>query len=166
MRIFLIGFMGSGKSTIGRKLSEALDCPFVDLDEFIEKYAGKTISELFAISQTHFRYLEYNALQKVIELHPGAVIALGGGTPCYFNNMTRILGSGKSLYLRVSPEVLLDRLKEDATRPLLQDKTKDELLEYISRTLSGREGYYLRAHEVVDGDQDVEKLIDKIQSLC
>ncbi len=162
MNVFLIGFMGSGKSVVGKKLSEVLKTNFIDLDAFIEESSGKSIPELFAVSQTYFRYLEYNALRKVVGENKNAVIALGGGTPCYFNNMSYLLGNGKTAYLKVNPEVLYERLKNDSKRPLLQKKNEDELKDYISKTLSGREGYYSRAQTILNGEQDIEQILKEL----
>ncbi len=166
LRIYLIGFMGSGKTTAGKRLARALDYAFTDLDSMIEERYHVTIPSLFEKYDEHaFRTLEHETLKDTLTL-PRHVIATGGGTPCFFNNMELINGSGISVYLRLSPASLHQRLlNSKKKRPLIQRHPPAEVLDYIKRTLDERDPYYLRAHHIVKGeDLDIGalcRLLDK-----
>ena len=145
-RIFLIGFMGSGKSTMGKKVAGRLGYSFVDLDALIVERAGQTIPEIFAQhGEAAFRQQEQAALHAVLEV-PKTVISCGGGTPCFFDNMQRINASGYSVYLRLTPRELAIRLAASKTkRPLIEGKSGAELEDFIASLLAKREGYYEQA---------------------
>lgn len=145
-RVFLIGYMGAGKTTLGRALAATMNLQFLDLDDFIVSRQHKTVKEIFAdVGEEGFRQIERNALLEVSE-YEDVVISLGGGTPCFFDNMDIVNRSGKSVYLKPSEEVLLARLiKGKHKRPLLADKNDDEILQVIREQLAWREPYYLRA---------------------
>ncbi len=151
MRVFLIGFMGSGKTTYGRELAERAGRVFIDLDEVIETEAGKSITEIFAGGgEERFRVLEHEALRRTIAIHPEAVIAVGGGTPCYFNNMELMNGSGITIYLQHPPEVLAAYLEEEPDkRPLISGMGRKELREYIAGKLQEREPFYRQAQVIL-----------------
>ena len=153
MRIYLVGFMGSGKSSLGKRLARRLEVPFIDLDDEVEQLAGKSIPEIFEeLGELHFRKLENEALRKTIE-HSSAVIATGGGTPCYFDNMEFINQSGASVYLRLSPQSLAWRLENtQKKRPLLMNYKGDDLLHYIEQKLQEREPWYLQSACVLKGE--------------
>ena len=160
MKIFLIGFMGSGKSTIGRKLAQYLHYSFIDLDKLITNQAGKSIAEYFKIhGEDKFRELERDILQQT-DFPPDAIIATGGGAPCYFNNMDWMNKEGRVVYLYMEPKALAHRLKySKAERPLIKDLSPAELIDFISQKLSDREAYYRKAHLIVSGlDLTAEKL--------
>lgn len=150
-RIFLIGYMGAGKTTLGRSLAEEMGVEFIDLDNFIEARHHKTVKEIFAeIGEDGFRKIERAALLEVAEFE-NVVVSLGGGTPCFFDNMEIVNRSGVSVYLKPSEDVLLMRLiKGKHKRPLLADKSDDEILQVIREQLAWREPYYLKASIVFE----------------
>ncbi len=150
-RIFLIGFMGSGKSTVGRNLANALKWKFIDLDTYIEDKQGFLVSEIFSRDgESVFRLMEQQALEEVSKMD-NVVIATGGGVPCFFNNMENMKQAGLTMYLKLSPESLLQRLlPARKTRPLIADKSDAELLLYIEKKLEERESFYCQASVVAD----------------
>src|SRR5690606_10491745 len=166
--IFLVGFMGSGKSTWGRKLANATGRPFLDLDNEIVQNIGMSIPEYFAqFGEERFRIEEREILHK-LQTNTG-IISTGGGTPCYFDNMQWLLENGTVIYLRHSPKSLWSRLsKSDVQkRPALKGLTDEALLAFIKAKLEEREPYYLRAHRVVDQlHTTLEELIDLTNNLC
>lgn len=145
-RIFLIGYMGAGKSTMGKWLAQVMNLEFIDLDNFIESRQHKTIKEIFAeMGEDGFRQLERRSLEEVSQ-YENVIISLGGGTPCFFDNMEVVNQMGTSVYLKPSEEVLLRRLiKGKHKRPLLADKSDDQILQVIREQLAWREPYYLKA---------------------
>jgi len=145
-RIFLIGYMGAGKSTVGRRLASHLQLSFIDLDSFIEKRFHKTINEIFTEKgEEAFRKMEKEALEEVSE-YENVIISVGGGTPCFFDNIERMNQSGYSIYLQVSPEVLASRLNIGKhSRPLLRYKSEDEIKTFVIESLAKREPYYNKA---------------------
>ncbi len=153
MRIYLIGFMGCGKSSFGKRLAKKLEYPFVDLDEEVERKAGQNIEELFRLEgESVFRKYEQEALLETIT-HKKAVIAAGGGTPCFEDNMEFMKSEGVTVYLRMSPLSLAHRLESaKRQRPLVQNMKGDKLFEYVKHTLSVREQYYLQSHCVIKGE--------------
>ena len=150
MKIFLVGFMGSGKTSIGRRMAELLGFDFVDTDRFIEMLHNTTIDHIFAQQgEAAFRKMEHDLLQ---ELHHReyAVVSTGGGMPCHSDNMDIMLADGKVVYLKTSPQALAHRLLCSYTeRPLIKGKTAKELQLYIVEKLTERELFYNRAHIVV-----------------
>lgn len=165
MRIFLIGFMGSGKTHWGRQLSQKLSIPFFDLDEQIVSYESKSINEIFETKgEEYFRLLEKDILHIITESHESFVMASGGGTPCYFNNIEYMHRSGTSVWLNTSLDILLERLlKEKDHRPLLKDLSADQLRAYIGRKFADRRIYYEQADIIIEEDQvELDVLIAKI----
>ena len=152
-RIFLIGYMGAGKTTLGRVLSKEMGLQFIDLDIFIEGRQHKSVSQIFAdIGEDGFRQLERRALEEVSQ-YEDVVIALGGGTPCFFDNMETVNAAGTSIWLKPSEEVLLRRLiAGKAKRPILAQKSDDELLEFIRLQMERRSPFYSRATYTLDSD--------------
>ena len=144
MPVFLLGFMGCGKSTLGRQLALALNFSFIDLDYRIEEKLGKSINQLFEdYGEMGFRQIEREVLSEICATEKNAVVALGGGTPCYFDNMQQVNHSGWSVYLKTSPQGLFNRLKlQKDHRPLLRNKNDHELLEFIEEKLEQREKFY------------------------
>jgi len=168
MRIYLIGFMGSGKSTAGKKLANKLGLDFIDLDDLIEQEIGMSISEYFAkYSETKFRETERNKLHQTFSLD-NVLISTGGGTPCFYDNMQEINRNSVSVYLKADIPLILSRLKgEKNQRPLIKDKSDDELREYLSSLLAGREKYYEQAHIIVDAKSlNIRNLADNIKSFA
>ena len=152
MRIFLIGYMGSGKTSLGEKLADKLEHEFIDLDAYIEKEEGRTISQIFEEDgEDYFRKLERVYLHRIIDKED-VIISTGGGTPCFFDNMEQMNEYGKTIYINMHPKALIPRLKSSTvTRPLLEGKDDKEMLDYIFQSLRERERYYKKAHEVVTG---------------
>jgi shikimate kinase len=150
-RVFLIGFMGSGKSTVGRMLSSAMDWDFIDLDDYIQERNGKTITEIFKTEgEAVFREMERNALEDM-SLRSNLIIATGGGTPCFHNNLDTMNRIGLTIYLKLSPEELCERLMPARkSRPLIADKSERELLKFVVEKLSEREQWYKKAAVVAD----------------
>ncbi len=159
MRYYLTGFMGSGKSYVGKRVAERLGYDFIDLDEYIEQSAGITISEIFQFKgESYFRQLEKDCL-KAASKKENVIIATGGGTPCFFDNMAFINKNGVCLYIRVNPLVLVQRLRnETAQRPLIAHKNDKELLQFIQQKLAERSPYYEQAdiiYEIQTGNEDI-----------
>jgi shikimate kinase len=165
MKIFLIGFMGSGKTHWGRLLSEKLNLPFFDLDEQIASHEGKSISEIFAVhGEEYFRLQEKNILYLITESHDALIIACGGGTPCYFNNIEYMNNAGTTVWLNSSPEELYRRLlKEKEKRPLINELTDEQLQGFILKKYADRRIYYEQAEVTVEDESaELEKIIHKI----
>lgn len=163
--IYLIGFMGSGKSTTGYKLARKLAFAFVDLDDFIIRKYTQSISELFKKhGESGFREIERKALEELSK-SSNCVISCGGGTPCFLNNMELMNSSGTTIYLQTDSEILLRRLfRSNKDRPLLEGKTEEELRVYINQLLSERKRYYEQAMYHIDGNHlDPERLIELIK---
>lgn len=150
-RIILVGYMGSGKTTVGRALAKSLGLPFYDLDWYIESRMHRTVSQLFEErGEAGFRQVEHNLLHEVAEFEH-VVIACGGGTPCFFDNMDYLNRQGETVYLKCTPEVLFEHLKMGKTvRPLLSGKTPEEVRRFIGSQLTQREPFYGRARHVLD----------------
>ncbi|MGM0503394.1 MAG: shikimate kinase [Bacteroidota bacterium] len=166
MRIFLIGFMASGKSTIGKKLANKLNLPFVDLDSYIEEKWNTTIRILmYEKGENEFREIEKEALVEVVDKFNEAVISTGGGTPCYFDNMQTMQNNGMTIYIEVDVDTLVHRLiysKKD--RPLIWGKSKEDLTVYAEELLSKRKSYYEQAGYKVNGmNLNVNTLVDLIK---
>lgn len=150
-RIILIGYMGAGKTTVGKALAAELGLRFYDLDWYIESRMRKTVAQLFAeLGEEGFRRIERNMLHEVAEFE-GVLISCGGGTPCFYDNMQYINQQGLTLYLKASPEVLYKHLKMGkSVRPLLLNKTPEEVQRFISEQLKAREQFYSRAQFTLD----------------
>ena len=150
-RIILIGYMGAGKTTVGKALAAELGLRFYDLDWYIESRMRKTVAQLFAeLGEEGFRRIERNMLHEVAEFE-GVLISCGGGTPCFYDNIQYINQQGLTLYLKASPEVLYKHLKMGkSVRPLLLNKTPEEVQRFISEQLKSREQFYTRAQFTLD----------------
>ena len=148
--VYLIGFMGAGKSTVGRILGEALGMEFLDTDRLIVERTGLPIPEIFSrFGEEYFRTLEREVLEEITGKR-GLVVALGGGAPMDDENWCRLRESGVTVYLRESPEVLAARLADDDTRPLLVGHSGEARKERIRSLLASREPRYLEAEVVVE----------------
>ena len=168
IRIILIGYMGAGKTTIGKTLAKQLGVPFYDLDWYIETRMRKKVKQMFdERGEEGFRIIEKNMLHEAAEFE-NVVIACGGGTPCFFDNMEYMVGQGDVVYLRGTPEVLFRHLKMGkGVRPLLLGKNDEELLEYIRENVRKREEFYTKANHIIDipcmEDEDkIQETTDKI----
>lgn len=165
MRIYLIGFMGSGKSYTSKRLAHRLGYPYTDLDELIESRAGKSITNIFAEDgEASFRKIEAETL-RATRIFPTAVIACGGGTPCYHDNISWMNEQGMTVFLDVPAEILEQRLKNEADhRPVLQGGKS--ICETIQQKLAERRSFYEQAHlhiETEDEQTDVAELISQYQ---
>ena len=164
MRIFLIGYMGSGKSTLGRRLAKHLNVQFVDMDHYIEERNYKTIPQIFAEEgEAEFRKKERKALEELAEF-TDIVIATGGGAPCFFDNIDVMNRTGKTIYLNINPEILAERLMKSKTeRPLIKGKSREELVAFIDETLKKRHAFYSQAHyQITHPDVDLDELMTMI----
>ena len=150
-RIILVGYMGSGKTTVGKALSKETGMMFYDLDWYIESRMRKSVSQIFAEKgEEGFRKIEYNMLHEVAEFED-VIISCGGGTPCFFDNMDYLNQQGDVVYLKATPETLYKHLlMAKVERPLLKDKSPEELIAYITEHLKGRAPFYEKAKHVLD----------------
>ncbi|MBN4072190.1 shikimate kinase [Flavobacteriales bacterium AH-315-E23] len=165
MKIFLIGFMGSGKTSIGKKLAKNLGFKFVDLDHHVEEKAGRSINEIFTeMGEEKFRDLEREVLED-LESHSQTVIATGGGTPCFSDNMQFMKTSGTTVYLQLNGKVILERLANaKASRPLIKNLNDDELRLFIEEKLNERSPIYQEAHYNVNAAH-ISNAVEEIRSL-
>ena len=152
IRIFLTGYMGAGKTTLGKALAHALDVPFIDLDWYIEERFHQSIPQLFATrGEDGFRQVERNMLHEAGEFED-VVISTGGGTPCFFDNMDYMNRQGDTVYLDVPADILYCRLRvATRQRPILQGKTDDELRTFIGEALARRLPFYTQSRYRFDG---------------
>ncbi|MFO7829129.1 MAG: shikimate kinase [Bacteroidales bacterium] len=165
MRIFLVGFMASGKSTIGKKLAAKIDKPFVDLDDYIEEKYNSTIRFLmYDKGKDEFRKIEEQALKEVIEKYKDIVVSTGGGTPCFFDNMRIMNQSGMTIYLEVDVPTLVNRLmnsKKD--RPLIWGKSKEDLTVYALDLMDRRKSHYEQAQNKINGKNlNISSLVEMV----
>ena len=165
MKIFLIGFMGCGKTHWGKLLSEKLGMPFFDLDDKIAEHEGRSIADIFKIQgEEHFRLLEKDVLHILTESHESFVMATGGGTPCFYNNIDYLKKQGTVVWINCSTELLYQRLvKEKAERPLISNIADDQLKNYIVKKYSGRKIYYQQANVILPEEIiSLENMVNKI----
>ncbi len=161
-RIFLIGYMGSGKSTIAKMLANRLGIEYIDMDLHIEQKQFKSVAQLFSeIGEEKFRLLEQQCLHEVSEFE-NVIISTGGGAPCFFDNMQYMNTRGLTVYLKLSADELAERLEHShaGKRPLLADRKGKELQKFISGELAKREPYYSQATISVNGNDD--EILSKI----
>ena len=168
MKIVLLGYMGSGKTAIGKILSKNLFLDFTDLDHLIERKEGKTISEIFSENgEVYFRKIETKYLKEFINTHDSFVLSLGGGTPCYGNNMKEIANDKDiiSFYLQASVQTLCQRLSNNRSkRPLLFSLTEQEMSEYIAKHLFERSVFYDQAMVKINtNDKDQNTIVAEIR---
>lgn len=155
---FILGFMASGKSTWGSKLGEDQRIPFIDLDDRIVKKAGKSIPAIFEEDgSVAFREIEASCLRELSNLENGKyIVACGGGTPCFFDNMEWMNSHGTTILLDVPPAVIAERLgSSDSQRPLTKDWDKEEILSFILPLLQQRNNIYLQAKHVIHYSDDI-----------
>ena len=172
-RIFLIGYMGAGKTTLGKAFARAMGLTFIDLDWYIEERFHKTIRQLFTErGEDGFRDLEKRMLHEASAFED-VVISVGGGTPCFFDNMEYMNAAGETVFLDVDIKVLFRRLKvAKQQRPLLDGKTDEELMLFIQEALQARLPFYTKAKHVFNGElledrhqiqQSVERLKEQLE---
>jgi len=154
MRIFLIGFMGSGKSTMGRALASELKLNFIDLDTFLEEKYFRTIPQIFAEEgEEGFRRKERKILEEV-SAFDDVIVATGGGAPCFFDNMDLMNNSGFCIFLDVNKESLVSRLiHAKIERPLIKGKTQEELENFIEAMMEKRRPFYEKARYILKGNE-------------
>lgn len=167
MTVFLIGFMGAGKTTLGKKLAPKLQCTFIDVDQVLEQREGIPIRDIISEhGEPYFRQKESETLRS-IEL-TNRVISTGGGTPCYYDNMIWMNAHGITLYLNVSEKVIYSRLKtaNREQRPLLRDLNNEELRDFIHNKIEERRTFYEQAQLSLDTiSMPLNEVADQIRSL-
>lgn len=162
--ILLIGFMGSGKSTVGKELAKALDCHFIDMDDEIEQKENRSICDIFnAEGEGHFRKLETDYLQSLLKTN-NAIISTGGGIVLKEGNRKLLKAIGKVVFLHADVEHIVKNVKDDTTRPLLQS---DDYIKTITEMLESREDKYLSSADMIiqTSGKTVECIVDEIMSL-
>ena len=171
VRVFLMGFMGAGKTTLGKALAAHLGVSFIDLDQYIESRFMKSVSQIFATrGEQGFREIESRLLREVGEFD-NVIVSCGGSTPLIGDNMDYMLSQGQTVYLKCSNETLLSRLKTARSqRPLIASKTDDELAQFIESETKRREPGYLRAQYICPGDRlesrdQIAETIEYIENL-
>lgn len=171
IRIFLTGYMGAGKTTLGKALARKLNVPFIDLDWYIEERFHKSVGELFAErGENGFRELERNMLHEVGEFED-VVISTGGGAPCFFDNMEYMNRVGTTVHLNVSSRVLFRRLRiAKQQRPILQGKKDEELLQFIEEALLKRSVFYNQAQyqfnaENLEDRWQIDSSVEELQKM-
>ena len=171
IRIILIGYMGAGKTTVGKALAKELGVPFYDLDWYIESRMHKTVAQIFAEKgEEGFRKIEHNMLHEIAEFED-VIVSCGGGTPCFFDNIDYMNQQGPVIYLKADPEVLYKHLvmsKND--RPLLRGKSPEELITFIREQLEKREPFYTKAKytldvSLMDNYEKIKISIEKLREL-
>ena len=163
MNIFLVGYMGSGKSYVGKRLAIATKAEFIDLDDYIEANEGKSISQIWEIDGgKQFRRLERLYLRRMRQFDR-AIIATGGGTPCFFKNMDWMNENGLTIFLEATIELLVDRLvMETDHRPILANKTRAEITGFINKHLKDRYGFYDAASVVYQQKTGKENIVKEL----
>ena len=171
IRIFLIGYMGAGKTTLGKAFARAMELTFVDLDWYIEERYHKTVSQIFAErGEDGFRELEKRMLHEASDFE-NVVISVGGGTPCFFDNMDYMNQVGETVFLDVDNQVLFRRLKvAKQQRPLLANKTDEELMAFIQEALEKRLPHYTKAKHVFNGEllenrHQIQQSVERLKEL-
>lgn len=167
-KIFLIGYMGSGKTTIGKHLAARLKLPFIDVDTFIENRFRKTIAQLFEErGEEQFRLIEQNIIKELVDFED-VVISTGGGLPCFFDNMELMNRSGQTVYLRTGNDELAARLNQcKQSRPLIKEKSPEEIKRFVEENMTKRKPFYEQASVSIDVDiltteEDIARLVDKL----
>lgn len=157
-RLFLIGYMGAGKTTAGRELANVLNLEFIDLDHYIQARYQKTITQLFdEYGEAEFRNIERRILHEVGEFE-NVVISTGGGTPCFFDNIEHMNSVGTSIYLKATPEALSARLNTcKEKRPLIKDKTEEELYAFVKENLRKRDPFYSKAQIIFESRELISR---------
>ena len=165
MKIVLLGYMGSGKSTLAKLLAENLKLEIIDLDAYIVEREGMSISHLFENKgEIYFRLQESKYLKEILGLENNLILSLGGGTPCYSNNIEVIKNRSLSFYLKASIDTLCNRLRsEKAQRPLIASLGDDQLKEFVAKHLFERRSFYEQASSTITiDDKTVEELLEEM----
>ena len=170
MTIFLVGYAGSGKSSLGKRLARRMGLRFVDTDNIVEQQEGAPIADIFHYEgEEYFRIAERRAVESLANEGMDLVIATGGGLPTWRDNMEWLVRSGMTVYLRRSPEQILSRLTEHGRnkRPMFRGKSDDELLTFMREQMAVREKFYAKAHITVEctsmsDDDAVEYIVNRL----
>ena len=166
--IIIIGYMGAGKTTVGKALAKELGVMFYDLDWYIESRMRKTVKQIFEeMGEEGFRHIEHNMLHEVAEFE-NVVVSCGGGTPCFFDNMDYMNQAGETIYLKATPETLHAHLKMGkGVRPLLLNKTPEEVDVFIREQLKQREPFYEKAKHIIDVNvmDNFDKINNTVQQI-
>ena len=169
MKIVLLGYMASGKSTIGREISKKLNMKFIDLDDYISKREKSSILEIFKVKgEIYFRRIESLYLSEILNSKDNFILSVGGGTPCYSNNMELILNSEtSSIYIKASIKTLAARLaSEKNKRPLVAELENDKLIEFVAKHLFERRFFYEQASITLNTeDKSIEEITTEIRIL-
>ena len=169
MKIVLLGYMASGKSTIGREISKKLDMKFIDLDHYVSKRENSSISEIFKVKgEIYFRRIESLYLSEILNSKGNFILSLGGGTPCYSNNMELILNSeASSIYIKTSIKTIVSRLTaEKSKRPLVADLENNKLTEFVAKHLFERRFFYEQATITMNTeDKSAEEITTELRIL-
>jgi shikimate kinase len=166
MKIVLVGYMASGKSSVGKVLAGSFDYNFIDLDEYIETKEGASITEIFTQKgEIYFRIKEIEYLKEILSLEENIILSVGGGTPCYGENMKLINTTATAVYLKASIKTLLDRLnKEKKNRPLIADLSLEKMTEFVGKHLFERAYFYEQAKLIVKiDDKTIEEIVVEIK---
>lgn len=169
MKIVLLGYMTSGKSSIGKQLSKNLSMKFLDLDDYIVEKEKMPITEIFSSKgEIYFRLIENTYLKEVLAKEEDFILSLGGGTPCYANNMEAINeGKTKSVYLKATNQTLIDRLiLKKSTRPIIANLSDDQIPEFVAKHLFERRFYYEQAKYTLNvDDKTIKQVSEEIEML-
>lgn len=164
MIVILIGYMGSGKSSIGKRIARKTKMTVIDLDDFIITNENMSVPEIFEKKgEVYFRKKEREYLKQLLKTSENIIISVGGGTPCYGDNMDAILKSTPYVfYLKASVETLVKRLKKKKEeRPLIKNIANNDLPDFIKKHLFERNFYYMQSHQVIDVDDLSRKKVAK-----
>jgi len=168
MKIFLIGYMGAGKTTVGKLLAKKINYSFIDVDCFIENRYRQTIAEIFEEKgEAGFREIEHRVLEEIIS-YEKVVVSTGGGLPCFFDNMELMNQAGITIYLKENSNELVKRLiSKNQKRPLIKGKAPEELQTFIETSLKEREPFYNQARFIIDvkschTKQDMNQWIEEL----
>lgn len=168
MRIFIIGYMGAGKTTVGKRLANRLGVNFIDLDDAFEAKYRYSIPRFFDhFGEEKFRDLENECLKEIIRENQDAVISTGGGTACFMGNMDLMQKAGTTIYLKMHPKSLAHRLnRARRLRPVVRDIQNDDMQEFVEEQLAEREPYYEKARITAKGESlDIDELVGSIKTL-
>jgi shikimate kinase len=165
MRLFIIGYKSSGKTTIGKKLAHRLNLEFIDLDHAIEDRENRTVPEIYTeIGDEKFRVLEWEVLTEIVK-NDNIVVSTGGGAPCHCNNMNLMEKYGEVIYIHLDNDTLVNRLTHATKdRPIVLNKTEEELRDYVADMRNRCEHHYTRAKYIVEGKGlTVERILEALQ---
>ncbi|HKC67666.1 MAG TPA: shikimate kinase [Bacteroidia bacterium] len=165
MVVFLIGMPACGKTSIGKRLAKELQFTFIDLDNYLADKEKKRVVTIFSEKgEEFFRELEAKYLKEISNTKTNTIISVGGGTPCFHNNLSFMLSAGTVFYLNTSAETLFSRLKEDTKRPMFLNLTREQIKEKINSLLQQRQTFYLQAHHTVNTSHKSDDAIVKEMS--